>query len=242
MVIILIAYNDSNRSKLDYHLMPLGFEIRYFQNPLEVIVNLDKIDFDVVLFNAVDYPRHWKPLLSLIRGEKTKQDVVFILFGNRDFSIEEACKANYLGANSLILDDLVEIKAFFKIIETLRHYKGITDKRKFTRYIVDDDDKIALMFMHPVSTLLIYGKVIDISIEGLRFKPYNPALSQDIPKGALITSCSLRAGDNIVTTNLVVRASSDMMSMKFEFQDNKEHQIFFSYLIKTPTRKIRRRI
>jgi hypothetical protein len=242
MVVVLIAYQDSLMSTLDYHLSPLGFELRYFQDPVEVTAMFDAIECDVILFNAADYPRHWKPLLRVIRGSKTKQEVVFILFGRELISLSEAYKAEHLGVNALIADRMDVPAAIFQIVEILRHYKGVSDKRKFTRYMVEQEDKINIMFTHPRSNLIIYGSVIDFSIEGLKFKPNNSSLTRDIVRGCVIPDCSLRAGKSIVTTNLIVVASSQTMSMKFEFPDNKEHQFFFSYLIKTPSRKMKRRV
>src|SRR5512135_2257885 len=140
MVVVLVAYEQALKEKLEYHLSPLGFDVVYFQDPVELIARFEAIECDVVLFNAGDYPRHWKPLLSIIRREKSKQDVVFIVFGEKRISIDEAYKANFLGANSLVTDNITDIKALFQIVGTLKLYKGIADKRKFTRYMVEDDD------------------------------------------------------------------------------------------------------
>jgi hypothetical protein len=238
MVVILVAYQSTLKEKLDYHLSPLGFEIVYFQDPVELLARFDTIECDVILFNAGDYPRHWKPLLKIIREEKSKQDVVFIVFGDKSVSVDEAYKANYLGANSLILGEITDLKSLFQIVGTLKLYKGISDKRKFTRYMVEPDDKIGLMFTHPKSMLIIYGSVIDISIEGLKFKPNKPGLVADLEHGTVIRAGSLRTGERIVTASLVVVSCKDTLSLKLEFPDNKEYHVFFTYLIKTPTRKM----
>jgi hypothetical protein len=239
MTLALVAYEPSLKEKLDYHLGPLGFEIIYFQDPVEFLARFDIIECDVVLFNAADYPRHWKPLIRVIRGEKSKQDVVFIVFGDQRVSVDEAYKANYLGVNSLITDNITDLKALFQIVGTLKLYKGISDKRKYSRYMVEADDRIALMFTHPKSKQIIHGSVLDISIEGLKFKPHKSVLTKDLKGGTMIKRSSLRAGEKIVTTNLVVVASSETMSFKFEFLDNKEYHVFFSYHINTPVRKMK---
>jgi len=238
MVVVLVAYEHTLKEKLEYHLSPLGFRIVYFQDPVELIAKYESIECDVVLFNAGDYPRHWKPLLKLIRQEKSKQDVVFIVFGEKLLSVDEAYKANYLGANSLILDNITDIKALFQIVGILKLYKGISDKRKFTRYMVEDDDKIGLLFTHPKSMFMIYGAVLDVSIEGLKFKPDKVLLTKDLEQGMIIPAGSLRTGVKIVTVNLVVVSNEDTLSVKLEFQNNQDYHIFFSYMIKTPSRKM----
>ncbi len=238
MVVVLVAYEHTLKEKLNYHLGPLGFDVVYFQDPVEFIAKYDSVECDVVLFNAGDYPRHWKPLLKVIRQEKSKQDVVFIMFGEKRISVDEAYKANYLGANSLVMDNITDIKALFQIVGTLKLYKGISDKRKFTRYMVEEDDKIGLMFTHPKSLVMIHGTVLDVSIEGLKFKPSKPALTRDLTQGMLIPASSLRTGEKIVSANLVVVSSGDAISMKLEFMNNQEYHVFFSYMIRTPSRKM----
>jgi hypothetical protein len=238
MIVVLVAFEHTLKEKLEYHLSPLGFEVIYFQDPVELLAKFDTLECDVILFNSGDYPRHWKPLLKIIRNEKSKQDVVFIMFGAKRMSVEEAYKANYLGANTLIMDDITDLKSLFQIVGTLKLYKGISDKRKFTRYMVEMDDRIGLMFTHPKSMYIVSGSVIDISIEGLKFKPSKPVLTKDLQNGAQIRASSLRAGERIICANLSVVAAGDTISMKLEFPVNDEYHFFFTYLTRTTTRKI----
>ena len=74
MKLLLVAANgEENAIPLGYHLKPLGFTLEHFTDPVAVIERLEEIDPQAILFNAGDFPRHWKPLLKLAREKKPRK-------------------------------------------------------------------------------------------------------------------------------------------------------------------------
>ena len=59
MKLLVVAQREDLKNLIAYHLKPLGFEIVYYSDPVKLIDNVDELDPDMILFNAVDFPRHW---------------------------------------------------------------------------------------------------------------------------------------------------------------------------------------
>ena len=71
MKLLVVAQREDLKNLVVYHLNPLGFEIVFYSDPVKVIDNLDEIAPEMVIFNAQDFPRHWKPVLKLLRERQT---------------------------------------------------------------------------------------------------------------------------------------------------------------------------
>src|SRR5512143_2296141 len=99
MKMILVAASRETATALGYHLKPLGFSIEHHQNPVRVIQHLDELDAQAILVHAGDFPRHWKPLVKLVREKMPREDLIFLLVAPEDFAVEEAAKAAHLGVN-----------------------------------------------------------------------------------------------------------------------------------------------
>ena len=68
MKMILVAARGEQAISLGYHLKPLGFTVEHFADPVRVTERLEEIDPQAIVFDAGDFPRHWKPLLKLARA------------------------------------------------------------------------------------------------------------------------------------------------------------------------------
>ena len=99
---ILVAARGEHATALGYHLKPLGFTLEHYTDPVQVIERLDEIDPQAILFNAGDFPRHWKTLLQLAREKKPREDLIFLLIAPKDFEMEDAAKAAHLGVNGIL--------------------------------------------------------------------------------------------------------------------------------------------
>ena len=146
--IYFIAEKDTFIEALQYHLSPLGIEVKYCNDPGSVINNIQKEIPDMILFNAVDFPRRWKPLLKLIRDEKSHKQTIFFLIADT-LPFEEAAKAAYLNINGIIPKNLIDRSSITKLHQLLNRYERINDKRKDIRIIPKPYDRIALLFFHP---------------------------------------------------------------------------------------------
>lgn len=226
MRIIFISYESYFKDILEYHFKSLDFEVIHIKDPIEVINKIDELAFNVIIYYERDYPRHWKPLLKVLRERKQKREAIFILISDKEFSFEEAAKAIYLKTNGIITDNLYTNRVIFRIEEIIRRYiPQITDKRNSARYPVEESDRINFIFTHPDVYILISGRVLDISATGLRFQPKIPQRTEPLQKGYILKSCSLMLGRVIYTVDCSIVLNNQVLGLKFNyFKETKSHE------------------
>ncbi|MBN2536438.1 MAG: PilZ domain-containing protein [Spirochaetales bacterium] len=218
MKIVFISYDLYLKEIFEYHFKPLGFEIEHKKDPVQAINEINRDDIDVIFYYERDYPRHWKPLLKVLRERKTKKETVFILITHKNFAFEEAAKAIYLQSNAIITDNIYNNRVIFRLEDILRRYfPDLPDSRKSSRYPVEESDRISFLFTHPDQLILITGRVLDISVEGIRFYPKATQRTQDLKPGQVIPCCSLMLGDDILTVNIEIVQNNQFLGCKFTF-------------------------
>jgi hypothetical protein len=215
MKIVLVSERESLRKQIATHFHPQGLEIIQYWNPIKAMDNLDEIDPDVVLFSAKDFPRHWKPFLIFLRSIRDRDQVVFVVLKSDDFDAEEASKAQHIGANGIVHENLEDPSELGRLREIVVRYKDINEVRKEKRYIPDKHDRIGFLFCHPITLQAVSGSVDDISNYGLRFRPELPELVQDIQPETRVPGCSLRIGDEILSLTCEVVRNDQALSLSF---------------------------
>ncbi len=237
--LVLVAEEDKYIELLQFHFGPMGFAVSHTNEPDDLIKNIETLDPDIIIFNSVEYPRHWKPLLKILRDKKSIEETVFILITDDNFSFEEAAKAAHLNVNGIIPENLLEKKVLFQLNDLIRRYKNLSDKRKFSRVVPRSTETYRLLFTHPVRNSIISGVVSDISLEGANFIPANPEQTADLPLDLRIGGCSLRIGEQIIIVNCRVARNKRELGLEFESFDEDGHQKLFTYLMERSEREIR---
>jgi hypothetical protein len=240
--LILVAKEEKYIDLLNFHFGPMGFATSHSNEPDEIIKNIETSDPDIIIFNSVDFPRHWKPLLNLLREQKSTEEAVFILITDENFALEEAAKAAYLKVNGIIPENLLEKKVLFQLNDLVRRYKNLSDKRKFSRIVPKTTEIYRLLFTHPLRNFIVSGVVSDISLEGSNFIPANPKQTADLPLDLQIKECSLRIGEQIITVNCRVARNKGELGLEFESFDGDGHQKLFTYLMERSEREIKQHV
>ena len=240
--IYLISERNTFKSSLSFHFNPLGYNIIHYHDPTLVIKEIEKNIPEMIIFNTIDFPRHWKPLLKLIREEKSYEESIFILITNNNFTIEEAAKATYLRVNGILPENLLDKTVILQLFELLKRYKNIDENRKFIRLIPKESDKFSLLFTHPKQKTFVSGKVIDISLEGANFKPSHPSLTIDLKTDDIITNCSLRIGKDIITVNCRIVHNTNEIGLVFDNFEKNGHQKLFKYLMESSERELKSKV
>jgi len=229
MKLLVVAQRKDLKDLIAYHLGPIGFEIIYYSEPIKVVDSIDEIQPDMLLFNAVDFPRHWKPILKLLRDRLSKEQAVFIILA-KDPPFEEVAKATYLGANGIIDANLPEKQQMRRLEELYRRYGSLKDKRRFQRLIPTQADSLNLIFSHPRTLAVITGSLVEISIKGASFFPDDPSLTADLRRDDPLLHCTLGVAGEPVAVNARVTRNEDTIGLQFKSFETGGHHKLFHYI------------
>jgi hypothetical protein len=215
MKAMLVIEKDSIKHKVVEHLSPQGFVFIHYSNPLKAMDNIDEVAPEIVIFSAVDYPRHWKPFIQLFRQESNGEQRPFILLRGEHFSEEEGSKAGVLGVNAIVSEDFSNPEDLMLLEDILARYAVWDDKRFDRRYPITGRNDIDFMFTHPKTLRIITGRIDDISGGGLLFLAEDASTTMDLDPGRQIDLCTLNIAGTYFEVSVKVTHNSGPVSFKF---------------------------
>ena len=230
MKLLLITARNETKDKVITHLNKLGYDFIVYDNPLKALDNLTEIDPQAVLFNAEDFPRHWKPFLQVLRQNSPREKTVFIILRGHSFDHEEALKAGSLSVNGVISENFDDKEEISQLENILSRYLIHNDSRGARRFSTGSYENIEFLFNHPDNFKLISGAVEDISFDGLRFSPDSPQFTADIKEGTDIQACSIRFGNFVCSVAVRVVRNNKGISFRFTEFDETDRECFIDYL------------
>jgi len=238
MKLLVVARRKDLKDLITYHLNPIGFEVVYFSDPVKVIDSIDELQPDMLLFNAVDFPRHWKPLLKILREKLSKEQAVFVILAKNP-PYEEAAKATFLGANGIIDAGLPGKQQMQRLEELYRRYGSLKDKRRFHRLIPTEEDSLKLIFSHPRTLAIITGTIAEISIKGASFRPHDPSLAADLRRDDALQHCTLKVAEDPISVIARVTRNDDDIGLQFRSFETGGHHKLFEYIQSRSQRELR---
>ncbi len=214
MIVLIVGVSVELRRFLGPEGPLAGWEPVQYASPIKAMDSLDELPPGLVLFNAVDYPRHWKPFLTFLRQNRSRTETVFILMRGPGFPVEEAVKALTLGANGIVEAGLTE--------ETAARIRGIVE-----RYLEPapslpgrpvlrpepDGTRLGLAFAHPETGRLVTGTVRALSPIGILFEPDAASRRDPFTPGLRITDASLRLGNTILELDLKLLSIGEVLKL-----------------------------
>jgi hypothetical protein len=226
MKALIVARDDTLKNLLAYHLKPLGFEILYFSDPIKLLDELDKLEPQMILASAVDFPRHWKTLVKLLREKRSKEECVFVLLAGT-LPFEEAAKAIHLGVNGIVSAGSGDKQQVRQLAQLYRRYRSVKDQRRFQRLVPSSRERVQLVFVHPRNSAIVTGSLAEISIQGAGFKPADPESTADLRRGEQIPLATLRVGEDIITLVCQVSRNRGELGLQFtSFEPGGHHKLF----------------
>lgn len=209
-----------------------GWEPVQYASPIKAMDSLDELAPGLVLFNASDYPRHWKPFLTFLRQNRARTETVFILMKGPRFPVEEAVKALALGANGIVEAELTD--------ETAARIRGITERylepapslpgRPILRPS-PEGARLGLVFAHPETGRLVTGTVRALSPVGILFEPDDASRKDPFTQGLRITGASLRLGDTILELDLKLLSIGDVLKLSITTASDVGGKTITQYII-----------
>jgi hypothetical protein len=230
MKALLIVEDDAIANIVRFYLRPLGFDILRYRNPLKALDNLEELEPDAILVSARDFPRHWKPLLQVVRRSWAKERCVFILLKGELFPFEEAAKAMYLGVNGVVKEDLGDRNELTRFQQILKRYVAIEDSRISDRLIPEKWDRLDFIFNRPDNGVPVAGRIETISSSGVSFKPDIAALAEDLEPGSVLEDCALRVGPEIINVGCTLVRKNHVLAFTFTHMSDADKAKVASYL------------
>ncbi len=230
MKLLFIGESDTAMTQTARYAHSRNWSFFTYTNPIKAMDNLDELDPDIILFRTQEFPRHWKPFLTLLREERSKDETVFVLLKGSVFPFEEAAKAVHLGANGILDDDLAGDEEYRQLDEIIARYKSYARERVSVSVIPDESMELAFLFTHPDDFALVTGEIEEISIRSLRFRPDATHTVQDIDPGTVLPACSLRIGKEIRTLSARVHETEPVMLLEFLSLGREGEQLLGDYL------------
>ena len=239
MDLLFVSTRQELGNLLQYHLGPIGFEVRLQADPAALLAEVDRDPPPIVLFDVDDFPRQWKPILMHLRSFRSRSEAIFVLLTSQELTPEEAAKATHLGVNGIVTEDVSDKRGAHRLLDLLRRYKMLQDKRSFTRYLVTETDRVGFAFVHPLAATLVTGEVTEMSVKGLSLLPDRPERCADLGVGADLARCSLRVGDRIVSVDCRVMRSGQDLGLQFVSFEEGAHAVVRGYIQDRPERALR---
>jgi hypothetical protein len=238
---IIFTKNDDLIQHLSYHLLPLSFEIDH-QSDASRLFDILQADYDLIVFDIVDFPRHWKPIVKLLREDKSKEQTIVILINASRFPFEEAAKAIYLGINGIIEYDANDKREIYRLMEIFKRYRSVKENRRFMRVIPEPNEVFQILFTNPHTSRIVTGNIVDVSIQGLMFHPLEQAMAVGLAEGDSISRCSLQIGEYVISLECRVTRVGGDVGMEFTYFNEDAHHRLFTYLMERPFRQLQQQV
>lgn len=232
MKMLLISDREDLKELLIKKLILQGVEIIQYWHPVKAMDNLEELCPDIIMFNAEDFPRHWKTFASYIKSTEVREAPIILLTGEK-FDQEEVSKATALGIRAFVNSSLNDASQIKRVKRLIARYRKLPDGRRFPRFIPQPGDKIEFLFSHPDRHMLVFGKIMDISLEGLGFLPYNTGVLLEIRERTVLYHCSLRVGDEIFNVDCSVISAVDGLHLAFVSPSDELKKAIKDYFLET---------
>jgi hypothetical protein len=201
--------------------------------------NIDETDPAAIIISAQDFPRHWKTMVQFVRNERPKDACPIIILKGDNFPLEETSKAFFLGVSGIVTETLDNSSEVDRLQGILSRYMSVNERRQTHRYQAEQWHRFNFVFTNPGDQTLITGEVKTISSGGLSFLPDHPGVMKNISLNMVLTDCSLRAGDTILSPICRLARTGRSVSMQFLSFVGNEQEILNKYLESLPLQELK---
>ena len=224
MKALLISDLPRSTDDLESLFSEYEFALIHYRSPLNALDNIEEISPDIVIINARDFPRHWKPITQHIRWNTSKEDILVIILTPPDFPADDADKAMFLGVQGVIT------------LKENINFKGILDELRmiFNRYnykhIKNLSKNVQFLFTNPITETIVTGTVKNLTEEGIVFLPDMPANTDNLTADMILDQCSLKIENRSIVPNCKIVSNSSVMNLDFADLSDDDKKIIADFL------------
>lgn len=210
MKILLVSEDKALKGSLKSLEKSYYADVIQYQDAHKAMDNMDEIDPQVVIFNALDFPRHWKVAVKMLRAQKNYRQAIFVLLIADNFRHEDAMKASWLGVNGLI--SLLELESGMtdSLVDLIQRYLDLHPASK------DVKQEGELLFLSPENMRLCTGDIHFLSENLARFIPKDEAAVSSLKNGDRLRNCSLKINNEICSKNFIIHRNKGALLLEEE--------------------------
>lgn len=228
MKLLLITENRQIADKLQPLSNHSRFNMIYYNDPIKALDNFKEIDPDVVMFNTIDFPRHWKPAARFLRNDKSRKDGLIFLITDGNINEDELVKVAQLEINAMI--DISELdENLDRIKKLVNRYKSTQEDKTGLRFILSDDRRLKFLFLNPDNYNMVSGSIVELSPYQGCFKPDDPSVTASLTEGTLLKECSMKISDRLVTLDSQILHNNGLLELKFNHTKQESQELLTKY-------------
>lgn len=115
MLCLLLSQTEKVVDVLKSFCKRRGWALVVYRLPLKALDNLTEVSPEIVIINAVDFPRQWKIVVQHLDADKNQNNKKILLVGE-NFSVNDIKKAEFLKVDLLLrLNEAGEISYLEKL-------------------------------------------------------------------------------------------------------------------------------
>lgn len=215
MKILLVSEDNTLKNALKPLESSYYAHIMQYKDAHKAMDNMEEIDPQVVLFNALDFPRHWKVAVKMLREQKNYRQTLFVLLISENFRHEDAMKASWLGVNGLI--SLLEMESgnLNSLVDLIKRYLDLRPT------LSDESREGELLFLDPANLRLCTGEIHFLNENTARFIPRDEVAASYLKTGDKLENCSLKIKNKIYTRNFIINQNNGSLLLEEEKLHNR---------------------
>jgi DNA-binding response OmpR family regulator len=187
-LIVISKSEEIRKSFLDSYSL-LGYEVKVFEDILEVIRDLNYLEPDHVVMDIDELARKWKVVAS---GLKLAQKKITIILLVSAMSLEQANEALLLGVSGIIIKPFLRefhLKRVYDIIHRKLRAEG---KRIYPRFYAGNLLDGALTVRNPLNQQLHVFELVNVSEIGIAVRTRDLAAFPELQPGFELEDALLR--------------------------------------------------
>ncbi|WP_149554168.1 hypothetical protein [Treponema pectinovorum] len=219
MKALLVAESSLVIESVSQVLEKSEFEVIVYKWLLKALDNIEEISPHIIIISTKDYPRHWKTLTQFSSANfgKDKSEVVLYAEGGlKEEDVEKAKALNVLGIfESIDEEGLEKLK---QILSEYGNSNSTKNSKERQNELLESEDianksydeipfeekalqrekdisGLSFMFINPISSCVVTGKILHFHEDSLSFVPDFPNFIENILEESLIEDVFLCSAD-----------------------------------------------
>ncbi|MFQ3620516.1 MAG: hypothetical protein SNJ78_06175 [Spirochaetales bacterium] len=227
MKVLLICEKEITKERILSLTSSYDLELLWYRDLIKGMDNLEEIDPEFLIISASDFPRHWKVFFAFLVGTLPKRIPVILLIDS-SFEAEDRTKAQSLGIAGVVPEALSTEEDLSTLVKILGIPSRVMPQVSLTsteaqkeplyppkEWVPSPEDRIELLFLHPLTLTLIEGKVLRLEAEKIHFLPKDLEKTADLIPPLYLPPCSLRIGNALHTVQLELLENKEALVFRF---------------------------